>query len=249
MSLAQQWDYWRDHFLQKKPKTRHFLAYLQSYTNTYGPLPRLQKVLAELEGLPGLFGLSLGTRPDCIDADKLDLIAAFPAQVLLLELGLQSANDATLARINRGHNAACFATACHMAAQRGIQVVAHLMAGLPGEGPEDFLASIDFINQLPVHGVKLHNVYVCKNTPLADQFERGEYHPLALNEYAHWVARALARLRPDIIIHRINGDPDAEELLSPYWATEKQDILLEIHDALVHRNVTQGCEYDPSEAL
>lgn len=239
MDLAGQWNHWRER-LRKRYKATLFMAYLQSYSNTHGPLERIRRVLAELEGLPALAGLSMGTRPDCLDPAKLDCIAAFPAEEIHLELGLQTANNETLRRINRGHGAACFAAAARMAAERGIKVVAHLMAGLPGETDEDFLKSVDFVSGLPVHGVKLHNLYLCRGTALAQEFARGTYQPLTLQEYAGMTARAIARLRPDMVVHRLNGDPAPGELVAPGWASEKQRTLQAIHDQLEARGLRQG---------
>ena len=188
----------------------------------------------------------MGTRPDCLDEKKLDHIAAFPAPEIHLELGLQSANDQTLQRINRGHTASCFAKATHMAHKRGIKVVAHLMAGLPKEGKDHFLHSIDFINTLPVHGVKIHNLYICKGSTLEKQFLSAQYIPLAMEDYIQIVVEALAKLRPDIIIHRINGDPAPRELIAPLWAKEKQTVINAIHTQLKEQNIVQGKNYFPA---
>ncbi len=241
MNLATQWDYWRKQFLESS-KTKLFMAYLQSYSNTHGPLERIQTVLNQLQGLPSLAGLSLGTRPDCLDQDKLALIAAFPAPEIHLELGLQSANDQTLERIGRGHNAACFASATKQAAELGLKVVAHVIAGLPGENRDDFLTTIDFVNQLPVHGIKFHNLVVCKNTRLAQWWAQGKYRALTLENYAETAALAVARLRPDVVIHRLNSDPQLGELFAPDWATEKQTVLIAINAEMKSRAIWQGCD-------
>lgn len=218
------------------------LAYLQSFSNTHGPLRRLATLLDELLALPGLAGICLATRPDCLDAAKLDLLARAADRVpeFWLDMGLQSANDATLRRIGRGHDVACFATAVHEAARRGLQVCAHLMAGLPGEEDADFLASVDVVNRLPVAGVKLHNLLVVRGAGLAADYLAGTYHPLERGTYIELVVQALERLRPDIVIHRLQADAQPGELLAPQWAMDKDGIIGEIRRVLEARDTWQG---------
>ena len=216
------------------------LAYLQSFSNTYGPPERLERLVAELAALPDVAGLCLGTRPDCLDAEKTACLAAAPLGHVRLEMGLQSANDATLARINRGHDAAAFARAADRAARAGLAVTVHLMAGLPGETTEDFLASVAFINALPVTGVKLHNTLVVAGTPLARLHAAGAYAPLNRETYVAAVCAAIARLRPDIVIERLNADPAPGERVAPAWATDKQGLLRDIRDRLEREDIRQG---------
>jgi len=248
LSLAQQWEYWKER-LSRKHHAETFLAYLQSFSNTYGSIDKLRSVLSEIARLPDCIGLCLGTRPDCLGGEKLDLIASQPFSETWLELGLQSSNDETLARINRGHNAACFAAAVRQAADKDLAVCAHVIAGLPGETPEDFLETIRFLNGLPIRGVKLHNLYVCRGSTLAGDWRNGSYIPLSLASYADQVARAVAALRPDIVVHRLNGDPAPGELLAPDWAGRKTDVLNAVHAKLQARNVFQGQLYHPKEPI
>ena len=239
LSLKEQYMGWRDIFY-KKYKARLFLAYLQSFTNTYGPLSKLTGVLDQLRDLPELQGLCIGTRPDCVDAEKLSVLAAFPGEESWLDLGLQSSNDQTLIRINRGHNAATFARAAITAADMGLKVCGHIIAGLPGETRDDFLQTIGFLNNLPISGIKIHNLYVCQGSSLAGWWKRGAYTPLTLEEYARWVVPGLARLRPDIVIHRLNGDPQPGELLTPAWAGNKGAVLRYIGKSLRENDIWQG---------
>ncbi|MFO7717841.1 MAG: TIGR01212 family radical SAM protein [Thermodesulfobacteriota bacterium] len=238
-SFEEQWRWWRER-LAKRYKARRFLAYLQSFSNTYCSLEQFTVLLRQLSTLPQLNGICIGTRPDCLDADKLDLLQELPVPEIWLDLGLQSSNDRTLQRINRGHDAACFAAACRAAADRGIKVCAHLIAGLPDENTTDFLASIDFLNALPVHGVKFHNLYVCQNTPLATWTAKGAYIPLQQSQYCHWLGLAIAALRPDIVLHRLNGDPAPGELVAPLWAENKQTVLNAIHTFFNENGIWQG---------
>jgi len=246
MTLTAQWNYWKGRRKEKWGDTA-LIAYLQAFSNTHGPIEKLRRVLAELASLEEIDGLCLGTRPDCLDREKLALLAQFPAQDLWLEIGLQSANAATLARINRGHGPFCFAKTVQAAAHAGLKVLAHVMAGLPGETPEDWSATIDFVNGLPVAGVKFHNLYVARHAPLARDYLTGRFKPPALAQYAQWVARSIARLRPDIVIHRLAADPALGDLLAPSWAGDKRLMLDAIEAALIREDVRQGMYWSGKE--
>ncbi|WP_174403672.1 TIGR01212 family radical SAM protein [Desulfovibrio subterraneus] len=242
-TLQDQWAFWRERYSRSLgPAT--FIAYLQSFSNTYGPLEKLEKTLAEIEALPDLAGLSIGTRPDCVDEERLDLIArtatAPSIREVWLELGLQSAQDKTLERINRGHDFACFERAVRMAHARGLKTCVHVIAGLPGESTDDFLHTIDRVNALPVQGIKFHSLYVAEHTPLAEEWRQGGYTPLNEDVYIDTVVRAIPRLRPEIVIQRLTGDPSEGELLAPVWPSTKTGILAAIATGLQNSNTWQG---------
>ncbi len=247
LSLAEQWKFWRDLHMERH-KLSLFTAYLQSYSNTHGPIEKLADTLAQLKGLPGLTTLSLGTRPDCLDDAKLDLLAAQAKELDLaeisLELGLQSSCDETLAHINRGHTAHSFADATKAAAARGIHVVAHIIAGLPTtygrEGRTELLATVDFINKLPVHAVKFHNLYVCNNTPLAKLHADGKYEPLSQLEYLSQLSDAIMRLKPTTVIHRLNGNPSKGDLIAPAWAGNMRGLHNAVRNHMDANDVWQG---------
>ncbi len=224
------------------------LAYLQSFSNTYGPASRLAGLVAELAALPDVAGICLGTRPDCLDEEKIALLAGAPVAHVRLEMGLQSARDDTLSRVNRGHDAAALARAARAAAAAGLGVTVHLMAGLPGETTDDFLASVDFINALPVSGVKFHNTLVLAGAPLAALHAAGGYVPMARPDYVAAACEGLARLRPDIAVERLNADPAPGELVAPAWAADKQGLLRDIRDALERGDVRQGCRRETGQA-
>lgn len=149
MNLPAQWEHWREHF-RKSNRASLFLAYLQSFSNTYGPASRLAAMLEIFRTLPDLAGVSVGTRPDCLDPEKMAILGAAPWKEKWLELGVQTLNDATLRRINRGHDAAASAKAIELAEKTDVQVCAHLMLGLPGETPDDVHATVRRLNDLPV---------------------------------------------------------------------------------------------------
>lgn len=232
-----------------KPTPPLLWAYLQSFTGTHGPIEKIAAVLHGLSGLPGLAGLCLGTRPDCLDEAKLDLLAAFPSPERRLEIGLQSACDATLSRIGRGHDAACFARAATAAASRGLIVCAHVMAGLPGETPDDFLATIDFVASLPVQAVKLHNTLVVRGSRLEALWRLGGYRPMPRADYVRLAAAAVARLRADMVVERLNADAAPGELLAPDWAADKSGLIRDIRQILEDRDTWQGRDRDAPDAM
>ncbi len=235
MGIAAQWEYWRSRFLETG-RAGLFLAYLQSYSNTYGPPERLRALLEQLRGLPDLAGCSVGTRPDCLDARKAALLADAPGRENWLELGVQSFHDATLRRINRGHDAVCSERAVQLAARAGIQVCVHLIAGLPGETARDFLDSVRRLNDLPAAGVKFHNLYVCRNTRLEVDLRNGVFRPLEREAYAALLAEALDCLRPDLVVHRVVADPEEQELIAPDWALHKHAAVLAVERAIRARH-------------
>ncbi len=245
LSLREQWDAWRARPTRKRSPDI-LLAYLQAFSNTHGPAERVRRVIDEIAALPDAAGLCLGTRPDCLDKEKLDIIAAAPLGEIRLELGLQSSCDDTLRRINRGHTAADFAHTAEAAHARGLKVVAHVIAGLPGEGRDAFLETIRFLNALPVHAVKLHNLYVAENTALARLYRQGGYTPIKRRDYIDWTCDALALLRPDMVVERLNGDPKPGELVAPAWAADKSPLLRDIRRALEDKDIRQGKDMPPA---
>ncbi|MBI9079629.1 MAG: TIGR01212 family radical SAM protein [Pseudodesulfovibrio sp.] len=247
LTIAEQWQFWHD-IHNKNHKLELFTAYLQSYSNTHGPIEKLARVISSLKGLPGLTSLSLGTRPDCLDEEKLDLLSAQQQELglreVVLELGLQSACNETLTHINRGHDAQAFAKATRAAAERGLKVVAHIIAGLPTphgrEGQAELLASVDFVNQLPVHGIKFHNLYVCRGTGLAQLYENNTYTPLTQPEFLSHLSEAIMHLNTTTVIHRLNGNPLKDELIAPDWAANMRAMHNSIRSHFKANDIWQG---------
>lgn len=242
LDFAAQWQMRHAHFLGKG--IRLFIAYLQSFSNTYGPLEKLAATLDGLKDLPDLAGIAVGTRPDCVDEKKLSLIAAACVErgwrERWLELGVQSSNEATLTRINRGHGIARAEEAIAMADAAGLHVCIHLIAGLPGEGTDEFLESVRWASSQPIKGIKFHCLYVCEGSALADVFRRGEYAPLTQEEYVNAMADALPYLRPDIVVQRVAGDPAPGELLAPEWAGRGGETPNLLRAELARRETWQG---------
>lgn len=241
VSLLEQWNAWKEKII-KRYEANLFIGYLQSYSNTYGPLSKLESALGEIKVLPGLVGLCLGTRPDCLDVDKIKAIKDTGLPEIWLDIGLQSSNDQTLKRINRGHDSATFANAVELLHKYEIQVCAHLIAGLPGEKEENLLESVKFINSLPVAGIKFHNLYVCKNTPLEKLYLSGKYSTWSLKRYTKALASALSMLRPDIVVHRLSASPVPGEMVAPVWSEKRRMTRMYIADYLDKTGIWQGCK-------
>ncbi len=217
------------------------LAYFQAHTSTHAPTPALRAIFEEALAVPGVAGLIVSTRPDCLDEPRWDLLSELAARLpFWLELGLQSANDATLAALGRGHDVKCFARAAEEAGRRGIQVVAHVILGLPGEAPEHTWATADLLGELAVGGVKMHNLMVLEGAPLAEDWRRERFQPWDLETWARAAAGFLARLPPDMVIHRLCADPGAEILLAPAWAGSKDLALRALAGYLEENDLRQG---------
>lgn len=218
-----------------------FLAYFQSFSNTYAPVERLRSLYDEALAHPQVVGLSVGTRPDCLSQEVMEVLAGYSrTHLVCLELGLQSAHDRTLGLINRGHDAACFARATHLAAGRGLHILAHVILGLPQESRAEMLATARFLSALPIDGVKLHLLYVIRDTPLARLYADGHYTPLSQADYVELAVDFLELLPPRMVIHRLTGDPHPEELLAPAWCRDKNTVLHEIKEVIGRRRTYQG---------
>jgi len=242
LPLAAQWDHWRQRLIAKYGPRTGFLAYLQDHTATHLPLSRLTALLHEAAVLPGCMGLCVSTRPDTLDAERIRLVSSLPLAELWLDMGLQSAHDATLADINRGHDASCFARACAAASDAGLAVCAHVILGLPGETADHWLATVDFLNALPVAGIKFHNLFVSRGSSLEARWRADAFAPPGREAYVDGLARCLARLRPDIVIHRLHADPAPGELAAPAWAADRAGLRHLIELTLETRNVRQGAD-------
>ncbi len=228
-------------YLAKRYKAKAFLAYFQSYSNTYAPLGVLRSLYGEALADPDVVGLSIGTRPDCVEDDALDLLGEYSRDRLIwMEYGLQSAHDETLARIRRGHSVATFTDAVRRTRSRGLSICAHVILGLPGEGPGEMLATARFLADSDVQAVKIHLLYVVRGTTLDGWYQSGLYRCLTRDEYVSLVAEFLSLLPPEMIIQRLTGDPHRDELVAPRWALEKRHNLNAIHDYMASRGLFQG---------
>jgi radical SAM protein (TIGR01212 family) len=228
--------------IARRTRARKYIAYFQAYTNTYDKVELLEALYREALTEQGMVGLSVGTRPDCVSSDVLDLLDRFRNQGLevWLELGLQSAFDKTLERVNRGHTFAEYRTTVLAARQRGIPVCTHLIVGLPGETEEHCHATLDIVLETGVDGLKLHPLHIVKHTLLAHQWRKGEYVPLSRAEYIAIAANLIERTPADIVYHRVTATASRDVLLAPAWCAEKWNVLNGIEIELRRRGTRQG---------
>lgn len=238
--IHSQWAFWQAKYAINT-KANKFLAYFQSFSNTYGPVEQMARTVQQTASLPDIIGISMGTRPDCLGPEKLRVLAQCPLPEVWLELGLQSCHDRTLQRINRQHTVGQAEEAVTEAASMGIKVVGHLMAGLPGEDVDDFLDSVRWAARLPLHGIKLHCTFVPRHTLLAQDYAAGTYVPLTQEVYVQAIVRALTLLPPTVLIHRLTGDPTPEELVAPLWPRQKSDTINAMRRTMELYNLQQGC--------
>ena len=228
-------------FLRRRYKAEKFIAYFQSFSNTYAPVDRLGNLYGEALAVDDIVGLAIGTRPDCVDDPVLDLLGELARGTYIsVEYGLQSIHDRTLAVINRGHTAAAFLDAVRRTRERNLDVCVHVILGLPGEDREDMLETARALGGLDIQAVKIHLLYVVRGTALHGLHEQGLYTCLSREAYVDIVCDFLALLPPDVIIHRLTGDPHRDELVAPPWAHEKEENLRTIRDTLEKRGIRQG---------
>ena len=230
--------------LARRYKAKKFLAYFQSFSNTYAPIDKLQKLYDEALAVEDIVGLSIGTRPDCVDLPVLELLQDYAGHHLIwIEYGLQSASDKTLELINRGHDVQCFKDAVRATLNRGIKICAHVILGLPGETRSDILQTARTISDLGIDGVKLHLLYVVKGTPLEALYRQGDYRCLEQQAYIDLVCDFLERIPPEMVIQRLTGDPHPEELVAPQWSREKTETIRKINETLERRDSSQGSKF------
>lgn len=221
-----------------------YLAYFQSYSNTYAPLARLEEVYAEALAHPAVAGIVVGTRPDCIDAAKLDYFARLSRdRYVALEYGIESTCDATLRAVNRGHDFAAARRAVEMTAERGIPVGAHFILGLPGESDELLLRQVATINELPLTSVKFHQLQVFRATPMAAEYDANpsRFRFWELGEYIDLFVEILRRLRPDIVVERFASEAPPRFHYGRNWGLVRNETLLAmLEKRLEERNAYQG---------
>lgn len=230
--------------LRKRHRADRFIAYFQSYTNTYDSVTKLERMYREALEFPGVVGLAVATRPDCVADDVLDLLQELSRRTYLwLELGLESMHERTLRWVNRGHGLREFIDAVERAKLRGLRVCSHLILGFPGESRDDMLETPNLINRLGIDGVKLHNLHVIKNTVLEKYYNAGNFELLSRQEYVSLVADFLERLNPETIVHRLTGETYRAITVAPQWSVDKIGVHNAIFKELEGRDAWQGRLY------
>ena len=226
-----------------KTKARRFIAYFGSYTNTYGDLEYLKTVFTQVVQRPDIAALSIATRPDCLGADVLRMMEELNAvKPVWVELGLQTANEETAKNIRRHYENAVYVEAVGQLRSIGIEVVTHIILGLPGETVEDALATVDLAVKAGTTGIKLQLLHVLRGTDLHEQFETGEFSVLSLEEYITWLFACIRRLPPQIVVHRITGDAPKKHLVQPQWSADKKTVLNAINRAAAQEQLRQGSD-------
>ena len=222
----------------------HFIAYFQAYTNTYAPVSYLEQVYLCALKHPDVCGISIATRPDCLNESIILLLqklrGQFPDKFIWIELGLQTIHASTAEYIRRGYPLPVFELACRQLKSAGIPMIVHMILGLPGETEAMQLETLDYISQLHPFGIKLQLLHVLKNTDLAADYLAGKFDVLSKEAYLTLLQECIARLDPEIVIHRLTGDGSKNELIAPLWSLNKRDVLNSLHRQLKDHKIRQG---------
>lgn len=232
----------------KVPSDCKYIAYFQAYTNTYASTSYLRKIFYEAINCDDIVALSIGTRPDCIDEDIARLLFELNnIKPVFVELGLQTANEASAEFIRRGYKNEVFERAVGLLSSgdstKSIDIIVHMIIGLPNETEDDILKTVDYINRFPVKGIKFQLLHILSGTDLCDYYNIYKFKIFSLEEYTHILLECILRLRPDIVIHRMTGDGPKKLLIEPKWSGNKKMVLNHINNTLRQQNITQGENY------
>ncbi len=227
--------------MHKKWPQAKYIGYFQARTNTYGPVKKLKELYETILKQQNVIGLNIATRPDAITDECLDYLEELNKKTYLtIELGLQTSNETTSKLINRCHSLNCFEEMVKKLREKKIDVVVHIINGLPYETKEDMLNTVKYLNHLDIQGIKIHMLSVIKDTPLEKMYQEEKFKLLTKEEYIDIVIEQLELLREEIVIHRITGDPKLDELIEPSWLTKKFCVLNDIDKEMVRRDTYQG---------
>lgn len=239
-SLEKQFLEIKNMMLKKWPKAK-YIGYFQARTNTYAPVNELKKMYEKILKQENVIGLNIATRPDAISDECLDYLEELNKKTYLtIELGLQTTKEETTKLINRCHSLQCFEDMVKKLRERNIDVVVHIINGLPYETKKDMLNTVKYLNKLDIQGIKIHMLSITKNTPIEKMYQEEKFKLLSKEEYIDIVVDQLELLREEIVIHRITGDPKLDELIEPTWLTKKFCVLNDIDKEMVRRDTYQG---------
>lgn len=231
----------------------NYIAYFQAFTNTYGPIEKLQHLFTSALNDPLFAGIAIATRPDCLGSDVLELFATLKKQysdkIFIVELGLQTINEDTATWMRRGYALDVFDDAVQSLHQLDIEIVVHIILGLSNETIDDYIKTIQHLNTLPIQGIKIQSLQYLRNTDLGDIYLENPniFHVLEKDEYVSYVAECLAWLRKDIVVHRLTGDGDKRILIAPLWAMEKGQVINAIRHYMAIHQLTQGCRLETKQ--
>jgi len=228
-------------YLSTRYKANKFLVYFQPYSNTYAPLTELERMYGEALSIPSVIGLAIGTRPDCVDEDKVRMLQELAKdKFILIEYGVQSIYDKSLMYILRGHDYQAFLGAVHLTANRGIHIGAHTIMGLPTETRDEMLAMADELSNLPIGFLKIHQLQVIRDTILAKRFQEDPFPVFAYDEYLDFLVEFIQRLSPEIVLQRLFAMAPDDILIAPKWEKTRQGIIKDIKGRFERRNAVQG---------
>lgn len=233
--------------MEHKWKDSKYIGYFQADTNTYAPLNKLKECYESILNIQGVIGLNIATRPDSITPEVYDYLEELSKRTnLVVEIGLQTIHEKTAKLINRGHTLECFNECIHELRKRNIDVVVHVINGLPYETKEDMIETIKYVSSLDIQGIKIHMLFILKGTPLEKMYNLTHFHVLTKEEYIDIVCDELEYLREDIVVNRITGDPIKELTIEPKWLFKKFCVLNDIDKEMVKRDSYQGIKYKKS---
>ena len=239
-SLEKQFLEIKNMMLKKWPKAK-YIGYFQARTNTYAPVNELKKMYEKILKQENVIGLNIATRPDAISDECLDYLEELNKKTYLtIELGLQTTKEETTKLITRCHSLQCFEDMVKKLRERNIDVVVHIINGLPYETKKDMLNTVKYLNKLDIQGIKIHMLSITKDTPIEKMYQEEKFKLLSKEEYIDIVVDQLELLREEIVIHRITGDPKLDELIEPTWLTKKFCVLNDIDKEMVRRDTYQG---------
>lgn len=242
-SITEQLVMGKENLIKKRP-VHSYIAYFQAFTNTYASVEYLRRIYMEAIQDPDVQILSIATRPDCLPEDILQLLEEInQIKPVWVELGLQTIHPQTATYIRRGYPLEVFEEAVNNLRRRNISVITHTILGLPGENEDMMLETIDYLNKMDIQGIKLQLLHILKGTDLALDYEKQPFWSPTMEEYISLLGKCIARLRPDITIHRLTGDGPKELLIAPLWTSQKRTVLNTLHRYLKEQDIWQGKEY------
>lgn len=244
LSITEQIDSQIAQISAKRP-VQKYIAYFQAYTNTYAPVDYLEKIFTEAIAHPKVVAISIGTRPDCLPEEAVVLLARLnKIKPVWIELGLQTIHADTARYIRRGYPLSVFDEAVENLTKAGIEVIVHTILGLPGEDHSLMLETIQYLNKMPISGIKIQLLHVLKETDLASEYKHGVFQVLSQEEYLNILIDCLEHLRPDIVVHRVTGDGPKDLLIAPTWSSAKRTVLNNLHHEMKVCGAYQGRLYE-----
>lgn len=249
-SISEQLAMAKQKIIRKVPSDAKYIAYFQDYTNTYAPVERLREMFTAAIAPDDIVALSVATRPDCLPDDVIALLGELNSiKPVWVELGLQTIHADTAKYIRRGYGLDCFDTAVKKLREAGIEVIVHIIIGLPQETPQMMYDTVKYVGQSGINGVKLQLLHVLENTDLADEYRSGKFEVLSLNKYIDIIEECVRLLPKEIVIHRLTGDGAKKDLIAPMWSADKKTVLNAINTAFSRDGVVQGSKFNPKDGF